>query len=126
MSVLCMPASHSVTTQTTPQGTALLKGGKDIESSGDASNTSDNKRDNSALLDARIVSTTRYALCNAGLLLGNLVLIPLSFSMLSMPLFALVLVAVYEGSGMMVVPAVFMGFALNCMVNMAWLGVLRR
>jgi hypothetical protein len=104
-----------------------LKGGKDIESSGDASSPSDNsKMDNGALLDARIVSTTRYTLCNAGLLLGNLVLIPLSFSMLSMPLFALVLVAVYEGSGMMVAPAVFMGFALNCMLNMAWLGVLRR
>jgi hypothetical protein len=123
-SVLFMPGPHSLTT--IPQGTALLKGGKDIESSGDASNPLDTANGNRALLDTRIVSTTRYTLCNIALLLGNLVIIPLSLSLLSMPLFALVLVAVYEGSGMMVAPAVLMGFALNCMVNMAWLGVLRR
>lgn len=103
------------------QGCALLKGGKDLESGGKTDTTT-----NSALVQSRLVSPLRYALCNTVLLLGNMMLIPFSWAMLSMPMFALVMVAVYEGSGMLVVPAVFMGFTLNFMVNVVWLAALRR
>lgn len=104
------------------QGSALLKGGKDLESSG----SSDASDSTTALVQSRLVSPLRYAACNAITLLGNLVLIPFSQMLLSVPLFAVVMVAVYEGSGLLVLPAIFVGFALNFMLNVGWLAAVRR
>lgn len=109
-----------------PQGTALLKGGKDIESCGTTTTTSTTNTNNGALLESRLVSPLRYATCNAITLLGNFLIIPFSYMLISLPLFTLVMVAVYEGSGVLVGPAVLMGFALNFTLNLCWQALLRR
>jgi hypothetical protein len=77
-------------------------------------------------VQSRLVSPLRYAICNTVTLLGNLTLIPLSYTLLTMPLFAMVMVAVYEGSGVLVAPAILMGFALNYMINTCWQALARR
>lgn len=106
----------------------MLRGGcKDVESGG--SNSAYDTQagaTNSAVVESRLVSPARYALCNTITLLGNLLLIPFSYTLLSLPMVAVVMVAVYEGSGMLILPGILLGFGLNFMLNTIWLAVLRR
>ncbi len=105
------------------QGTAILKGGKDLESA-----DTDSTDANAALVQSRLVSPLRYAVCNIITIpiLGNLILIPLSYMLISLPLFTMVMVAVYEGSGVLVAPAVLMGFTLNFTLNTIWQACAKR
>lgn len=127
LSPLCNPL-HPLS-PSPPQGTALLKGGKatDLETgSGSKDKDTSCASSTDALVASRLVSPLRYFVCNTITLLGNIILIPLSYSLISMPMLSVVLVALYEGSGMLVAPAVVVGFAVNFMVNIAWLALLRR
>lgn len=110
----------------TLQGNMLLHAGaaaKDVES---VANSTSAGSSTNELVHARLIPTWRYVVCNIAVLAGSAVLVPITYMLLSMPMLSVLMVALWEGSGLLVAPAVLLGFLLNTTAILAWMATLRR